>query len=265
MSYFIGEIPIDGYVEFHQNTHNPATGAEADADALPTYRIYEENNDTVISNGNLAKRDDANTLGYYYARVQCTTGAGYEAGKLYFIRVRGVVGAVAGSTVHCFRCVAAGHDAESVADNIDTINTGVAGLNDLSAAQVNAEADQALTDYDAPTKAELDSGLAGLNDPTAATIADAVLDEAVADHVSAGSVGNFLRAILGTSHFNYVVDTVSVDGNNNLLSARVRLFANKTLAGAATKDGAGEGEFASLTITGEYTGGVADFTKFVED
>lgn len=231
MSYFIGEIPIDGYVEFHQNTHNSATGAEADADALPTYRIYEENNDTVISSGNLAKRDDANTLGYYYARVQCTAGAGYEAGKLYFIRVRGVVGAVAGSTVLCFRCVAAGHDAESVASNIDTINTGVAGL----------------------------------NDPTAAAIADAVLDEVVADHVSAGSVGNFLRAILGTSHFNYVVDTVSVDGNNNLLSARVRLFANKTLAGAATKDGAGEGEFASLTITGEYTGGIADFTKFIED
>jgi hypothetical protein len=35
--------------------------------------------------------------------------------------------------------------------------TGITGFNDLSAAQVNAEADQALTDYDAPTKAELDS------------------------------------------------------------------------------------------------------------
>ncbi len=37
-------------------------------------------------------------------------------------------------------------------------------------ADVNTEADTALTDYDPPTKAELDSGLAALNDPTAAAI-----------------------------------------------------------------------------------------------
>lgn len=63
-------------------------------------------------------------------------------------------------------------------------------------ADVNAEADTALTDYDAPTHAELiseindvQSDIAGLNDPTAATIADAVWDEARADHVGAGSFG----------------------------------------------------------------------------
>lgn len=37
-------------------------------------------------------------------------------------------------------------------------------------AEVNAEVDTALADYDAPTKAELDAGFAGLNDPTAAEI-----------------------------------------------------------------------------------------------
>lgn len=35
--------------------------------------------------------------------------------------------------------------------------TNITGFNDLSAAQVNAEADTALADYDAPTKAELDA------------------------------------------------------------------------------------------------------------
>jgi len=44
------------------------------------------------------------------------------------------------------------------------MDAGFAGLNDLSAADVNAECDTALSDYDPPTKAELDSGLAGLND-----------------------------------------------------------------------------------------------------
>ena len=40
----------------------------------------------------------------------------------------------------------------------------IAALNDISTAQVNAEVDTALADYDAPTKAELDAGLAALND-----------------------------------------------------------------------------------------------------
>jgi hypothetical protein len=41
--------------------------------------------------------------------------------------------------------------------------TGVTGFNDLSAAQVNAEVDTALADYDPPTKTELDAGFAALN------------------------------------------------------------------------------------------------------
>lgn len=40
--------------------------------------------------------------------------------------------------------------------------TGITGFNDLSAAQVNAEVDTALADYDAPTKAELDAAVAPL-------------------------------------------------------------------------------------------------------
>lgn len=48
---------------------------------------------------------------------------------------------------------------------------GVTGFNDLSAAQVNAEADTALADYDAPTHAELTSGLAGADDAVLAQVA----------------------------------------------------------------------------------------------
>ena len=81
---FLGTIGIDDYIEWEVNTHDPtADGAEADADALPTYRIYEENNNTVVVSGNLAKRDDDNTLGYYYGRVQAASGDGFEVGKRY--------------------------------------------------------------------------------------------------------------------------------------------------------------------------------------
>jgi len=52
----------------------------------------------------------------------------------------------------------------------------IAVLNDLSAAQVNTEVDTALADYDAPTKAELDSGLAALATSAALATVDGVAD-----------------------------------------------------------------------------------------
>lgn len=49
--------------------------------------------------------------------------------------------------------------------------TGVTGFNDLSAADVNAEVDTALADYDGPTHAELTSELADADDAVLAAIA----------------------------------------------------------------------------------------------
>ena len=54
------------------------------------------------------------------------------------------------------------------------MDNGLAGLNDLSAAQVNAEVDTALSDYDPPTKAEMDTAHALL--ATAAALATAQTD-----------------------------------------------------------------------------------------
>lgn len=90
---------IDQYFEFHFNTQRFDTGAATDADATPTWRSYEENNDTVIANSDCAKRDDANTTGYYYARGQITAAAGYEVGKTYEVRAAATVNSVAGAGV----------------------------------------------------------------------------------------------------------------------------------------------------------------------
>lgn len=62
-----------------------------------------------------------------------------------------------------------------------TTNTDVTALNDLSAADVNAECDTALSDYDGPTKTELDSGFAALNDLSAADV-NAEVDTALVDY-----------------------------------------------------------------------------------
>ena len=66
-----------------------------------------------------------------------------------------------------------------------TTDALIAALNDLSAAQVNAEVDTALADYDGPTKAEMDAAhaatdalIAALNDLSAAQVWDAVVEGA---------------------------------------------------------------------------------------
>jgi len=52
-------------------------------------------------------------------------------------------------------------------------------LNDLSASDVNTECDTALTDYDPPTKTEMDNGFAALNDLSKTDIAAAMKDQDV--------------------------------------------------------------------------------------
>ena len=84
--------------------------------------------------------------------------------------------------------------ADNVEANIDNLDASIAGLNDLSAADVNAEVDTALADYDPPTKAELDAGLAGITAPSASDVADAVWDEAQSGHTTAGTFGLYLDA-----------------------------------------------------------------------
>ena len=110
-------------------------------------------------------------------------------------------------------------------DTGTTIPAQITGLNDLSAADVNAEVDTALADYDGPTKAEMDSAFteikgatfSGTTDsleairdrgdaawsgsgsaPTVGEIADAVWDEAISGHLTAGSTGASLNAAGGS-------------------------------------------------------------------
>jgi len=48
-------------------------------------------------------------------------------------------------------------------DDLKDISDEIAALNDLSAAEVNAEVDTALADYDPPTKAEMDAGFSAVD------------------------------------------------------------------------------------------------------
>lgn len=85
-----------------------STGALADADAVPAYRIYEEGGTTAVTSGNGAKRDDANTTGYYEASVTLLAATGFEVGKSYTIYKTATIGGVAVGSLDTFAITNAG-------------------------------------------------------------------------------------------------------------------------------------------------------------
>lgn len=95
---FLGNWDIDDYLTFTACTHD--AGAAADADAVPSYAIYEDETAAAIVSGNMAKLGAVD--GFYTERVQLTAVAGFEAGKMYAVRVEAVMGGVTAAAVHSF-------------------------------------------------------------------------------------------------------------------------------------------------------------------
>lgn len=164
----LGDFQIDDVLTFPVQTQRFDTGAAADADSAPTYRVYEDETATPILTGTMALLDSSNTDGFYSEQITLSAANGFESGKTYTIRIAATVNAVAGATTRVFRVKPAPATAAAVAalNNISAADvwsyatriltagtnivlakgTGVTGFNDLSAAQVNAEADAALAD-----------------------------------------------------------------------------------------------------------------------
>lgn len=73
-------------------TGDTTVGANVDADAAPTFRIYENITETPIETGTIDLCDDANTTGFYSDTSELTTAKGYEPGKTYIILKTAVIG-----------------------------------------------------------------------------------------------------------------------------------------------------------------------------
>lgn len=82
--------------------HDPDTGVLTDADAVPGYRIYEDEDPTPILTGVMAKLDDANTTGFYTELIACTLANGFEVGKSYTIYITATVDADTGGITYAF-------------------------------------------------------------------------------------------------------------------------------------------------------------------
>ena len=132
MSY-LGSWKIDDYLTFPAITTKFDTGVATDADAVPAYRIYEDETTTPIVTGDMALLDAANTAGLYSERVQLTAASGFEKGKCYTIHIAATVNSVAGATCHTFQVEA---EVDANALNPASIVASVSGNVDGSVASV---------------------------------------------------------------------------------------------------------------------------------
>lgn len=100
-----GPFYIDDLLTFTVNTHDVSTGAGTDADSVPSYRVYEDETGTAILTGNMAKLDDANTVGFYSEQLTLSAGNGFEVGKSYSIYVAATVDSVAATQSFNFKVI----------------------------------------------------------------------------------------------------------------------------------------------------------------
>lgn len=131
------------------------------------------------SSGKWAEIDSANCPGLYQFHVpDAALATGVDAVTVT-LTVTGVIDKVVRVSllgVNLRDATAAGLSNLDAASSDLATAASITALNDLSAADVNTQVDTALSDYDAPTKAELDSGLAALATSAALATVDGVAD-----------------------------------------------------------------------------------------
>lgn len=115
---------IDDTLTFTVVTHRFDTGALTDADAVPAYRVYEDETGTAILTGNMAKLDDAGTTGFYSEQITLSAANGFEVGKSYSVYVSAAVNSVTGGICGGFKVIAAPVTAAQVnAEVVDALAT----------------------------------------------------------------------------------------------------------------------------------------------
>ena len=159
---FIGSWQIDDLLTFYVNTHDPATGGVIDADAVPGYRIYEDEAYMTLT-GSMALLDDANTVGFYSEQITLSAANGFEVGKSYVIRITAVVAGVTGVTLREFQVEAAGADSAGIADAVwDELRSGHVAIGSFGQAEQTVRSSTAAAG--AAGSITLDAGASGSDD-----------------------------------------------------------------------------------------------------
>jgi len=156
----LGSYAIDDLLTFTCNTHTPSTGAAVDADAVPGYRVYEDETGTPLLTGSMALLDDANTVGFYSEQITLSAANGFEAGKCYTVRITGVVGGVTGVTERSFQIGSkVNASASAVASVTGAVGSVTGAVGSVTGAVGSVTAGVSLAD-DAITSAKFDESTA---------------------------------------------------------------------------------------------------------
>lgn len=210
---YLGSWKIDDVLTFPANTHSSTTGAATDADAVPAYRVYEDETGTAILNGSMAKLDDANTTGFYSEQITLSAANGFEKGKCYTIYISAAVSSVTGTMNHTFQI-----EAEVDANAVSNLGAGVITAAAIATGAVDADA---------------------LATDAVAEIADGVWDEARSGHTTAGTYGeSFLGVVNGEAATGTLTTTAFTtnltEATDDHYNGRIVVFITGVLAGQAT-------------------------------
>jgi hypothetical protein len=96
-------VRLNENLTFSITTHDPDTGVLTDADAAPTYRIYEEDTEIAILSGSMDLFDGLNTTGFYLKKIAITTANRFATRKSYTIYITAIVQGDIGGISYAFR------------------------------------------------------------------------------------------------------------------------------------------------------------------
>ena len=202
------EVEIGQNLTFSITTHDPDTGVLTDADAAPTYRIYEDETGTAILNGSMAKLDDANTTGFYTEQVACTVANGFEDDKSYMIYIEATVDSDTGGICYGFRVknnvwsesprtltqaaasvVSAVSGSDITIKRGDSLSASITGLGTLTGYTTiwfTVKTEMSDADSDSIIQIDTDTGLVYLNGAAASVAANGsiTVDDAVAGDIT---------------------------------------------------------------------------------
>ena len=134
---------VGGTLTFSVNVKG-ADNAPQDADAVPTYKVYETEIETPIVTGAMSKMDDDDTTGFYAETLTLSAGSGFEENGVYTLRIECAVGGVSLAKGYTFQCVTAGQ--------ASALGTGD-GTNAAVLAQVNNRLRRSETNVDTHLRA----------------------------------------------------------------------------------------------------------------
>jgi hypothetical protein len=271
------EVEIGDNLVFSVCTHDPDTGVLTDADSMPTYRIYEDETATPILTGSMTKLDDANTTGFYTEGIACTSGNGFENGKTYTIYIVATVDSDQGAICFSFKAYdhrkanvkqisddgTAADDLELLVENskgtdnkvlISTDAQDLSGSLDVNTKLIEgSDATDQIRDAVVDDATKIDASALNIlsghapdntiadvdNIPSAASVSDAVWDEAASGHTTGGSFGDKLQSKVPSGSINdYKADVsnldVTVSSRSSHSAADVWGVATRTLTSFGT-------------------------------